>query len=79
MVSVVSEPEELTEIRCVTILANIVTLYAVKNHLKRPKSTWGGGGGEGGYIQNNIFVCKLMGLNPEGALTWDFTIILHPS
>ena len=47
MVSVVSEPEELTEIRCVTILANIVTLYAVKNHLKRPKSTWGGGGGRG--------------------------------
>ena len=36
--------------------------------------------GEGGYIQNNILVCKRMGLNPGGgALTWDFTIILHPS
>ena len=27
--------------------------------------SWGGGG----YIQNNIFVCKRMGLNPGRALT----------
>ena len=35
--------------------------------------------GGGDYIQNNIFVSKRMSLNPRGALTWDFTKILHPS
>ena len=38
--------------------------------------------GGGGYIQNNILVCKRMGLNPGGgggALTWDFAKILKPN